>query len=170
VRCEGVGGLSRLSQTGLGVICVLLLVGCSRHPSDSALLKNFQSHRAEFNHLLVMFLADKGLGRVAYDFTRPEDPASVGVSPERLAEYRKLFDQLGLSAGIEGYGDKEEVQFYASTQGLSVSGSAKGFAYLTRPPSLLVDRLDNYRSKDGKSFTAFRHIEGNWYLYLDYED
>lgn len=142
----------------------------SKHPSDQALLSQFQSHRSEFNHLLQMFVADKELGRVAYNFTRPANPAEIGISEQRLQEYKQLFDKLGLTAGIEGYDEKEVIWFIASTQGLGVSGSAKGFTYLEKPPSLLVDSLDGYRSKDGKSFTAFRHLEGKWYLYLDYED
>lgn len=159
----------RLTFLSLGV--VLLANGCtSKHPSDQTLLNNFQTHKSEFNQLLEMFLADKGLGRVAYSFTRPERPESIGVSPDRLGEYRKLFGRLGLSEGIEGYVEKDTVWFHASAQGLSVTGSGKGYAYLTKPPPLVVDNLDNYRSQDGKSFAAFRHIEGKWYLYLDYED
>jgi hypothetical protein len=155
----------------ISLILFALLTGCSsKHPSDQSLLDNFQTHKAEFNQLLQMFLADKGLGRVAYDFTRPEHPENIGISSDRLQQYRKLFSRLGLSEGIEGYDEKELVWFHASAQGLSVTGSGKGYAYLTKPPPLIVESLDNYWSKDGKSFTAFRHIEGNWYLYFDYED
>lgn len=154
----------------LGVV-VLLFSGCAaQHPSDDVLIANFQSHKSQFDQLLQMFIADKGLGRVAKDFTRPANPAEIGVTPERLAEYRKLFTTLGLRSGIEGYDPKDTVTFYASTQGLAVSGSSKGFAYLKEPPKILVDKLDGYRSADGRSFTVYRHLEGNWYLYLDYED
>ena len=134
------------------------------------MLKGFQSHKAQFNQLLQMFLEDKKLGRVAYDFTRPANPSEIGISNQRIQEYRKLFDELNLTAGIEGYEEKDLVWFHSSTQGLSISGSSKGFAYVLKPPPLIVDTLDGYRSKDGKSFTAFRHIEGNWYLYYDFED
>jgi hypothetical protein len=163
------GNYSRSTILSLGII--VLATGCSsKHPSDQSLLDNFHSHKDEFNQLLKMFLADKGLGRVAYDFTRPERPETIGVSQDRLQQYRKLFSRLDLSEGIEGYDEKDLVWFHASAIGLSVTGSGKGYAYLTKPPPLLVDNLDNYWSKDGNSFTAFRHIEGNWYLYLDYED
>jgi hypothetical protein len=152
-------------------LSMLLSFGCStQHPTDDTLLANFQSHKTEFNQLLQMFFADKGLGRVAKEFTRPANPADVKVTAERLSEYRQLFNKLDLRAGIEGYGQKDVITFYASTQGLAVSGSSKGFAYLKDPPKLLVEKLDGYRSPDGKSFTAFRHIEGNWYLFLEYED
>jgi hypothetical protein len=161
----------RASATLAIAIVASMIAGCSsKHPSDQVLLSQFQSHQAEFNKLLQMFLIDKRLGRVAYNFTRPENPGEIGITQERLKEYRDLFDELDLSAGIEGYDEKDLVWFHASTQGLSVTGSSKGFAYLLKPPKLIVDSLDGYRSKDGRSFTAFRHIEGNWYLYYDYED
>ena len=155
-----------------GLILLILCSACSsaKHPSDQALIENFQSHKSEFNQLLQMFLADKGLGRVAYDFTRPENPQTVGITRERLKVYRGLFDELDLSAGIEGYEEKDVVWFHASTYGLSVTGSGKGYAYLKERPKLVVDNLDTYWSQDGRSFTTFRHLEGNWYLYLDYED
>ena len=158
-------------KAALCLVAIVFVSGCStKHPSDEALVNNFQSHRSEFDQLLQMFLADKKLGRVAYDFTRPANPAEIGISGQRLKEYRKLFDRLDLSAGIEGYDEKDLVWFHASTQGLSVTGSGKGYAWLTKPPQLVVENLDTYWSKDGRSFTAFRHIEGNWYLYFDYED
>src|ERR687886_466493 len=110
------------------IAAAILLSGCSsEHPSDRSLLDNFRLHKAEFERLLQMFRADKGLGRVAYDFTRPENPRDVGVSRERLREYRDLFGELGLSAGVEGYGEKEVIWFHASTRGLSVTGSSKGY-------------------------------------------
>jgi len=160
---------SLLAVVGLA----LLFGGCllsTKHPADAELLKNFQTHQVEFEQLLKMFLADKELGRVAPDFTRPDDPRTVGVSPERLGEYRSLFKTLGLSNGIEGYKEKDLVYFHSSAQGLAVSGSGKGYAFAVIRPALVVDNLDNYRSRDSRSFTAFRHIEGNWYLYLDFED
>src|SRR4029077_10414909 len=93
------------------IIALLLIVASSscsyRHPTDDTLLARFHSHKPQFNQLLQMFVADKQLGRVAYDFTRTEKPGDIGVSEERLREYRALFGELGLSAGIEGYDPKD---------------------------------------------------------------
>lgn len=156
------------------LILSALAFGCTSgfagHPKDSELINNFQAQKADFEKLLQMFLSDKDLVRVAYDFTRPADIQSIGVNEQRINEYRELFRKLNLSAGIEGYGDKEIVTFYVSTQGLSVTGSSKGYAYTKNYPQLVVDDLDTYQPAGGKSFTAYKHIEGNWYLYLDYEN
>jgi hypothetical protein len=152
--------------------CIILLILNDdlggAHPSSQELINNFLSHRPEFERLLQMAQEDQELYRVAYDSTRPENPEAIGLTQERLTEYRGLFDELNLEAGIEKGGDN--VWFIASARGLSVSGSAKGYIYTQIPPDLVVEDLDNYFSADGRSFTAFQKIEENWYLYYDYED
>lgn len=170
--------LPRVAAFLKGGLLTMLMAGLSGcfavggHPSAATLLNNFQTNRADFERLLQMFMEDPQLGRVAYDFTRPAslEAAQVDVPAARLNQYRALFTKLNLSAGIEGYGDKRTVWFIASTQGLSIGGSAKGYAYQVAQPELVVEDIDRYRSEDGRSFTAFQLIEGNWYLYFDYED
>ena len=152
------------------VLGILTSCSSSKHPSDQVLIENWRTHKNDFENLLQMFLTDKKLGRVAPGFTRPENPSEIGVNAARLSEYRNYFTKLDLTAGIEGYDEKNIIWFHASTQGLAVTGSGKGYAYTKNKPELLVDDLDKYWSKDGRSFTAFKPIEGNWYLYFDYED
>jgi hypothetical protein len=43
-----------------------------------------------------MLRADKKLQRVDRGWTPPEDPSSIGISPERIAEYRQTFSKLGI--------------------------------------------------------------------------
>jgi hypothetical protein len=161
----------RKSAIAILLLTAVSFIGCAaKHPSDQVLLSDFQNHKTEFNHLLEMFLADKQMSRVSYRFTRPENPSEVGVSEQRLQEYRDLFSKLDLSDGMEGNKNKDMVWFYASMFGVSVASSSKGFAYVSKPPESVVDSLDGYRSPNGQACTVFRHIEGNWYLYLDVED
>src|SRR5258706_15795853 len=122
----------------LAVTVTLLACRSSNHAPDQELINTWRDHKSEFQQLLQMFISDKGLGRVAPNFTRPENPISVGVTPERVKAYRNLCDALGLYAGIEGYDEKEIIWFHASTQGLAVSGSSKGYAHLSKTPALLV--------------------------------
>jgi hypothetical protein len=162
----------------LGLIpLVALLVGCDGagdHPSSAKLLQQWHDHRAELQQLVTDFQKDKALNRVAPDFTRPDDPSTVGVSPARIADYRERLQKAEVSRGIEGYGDKDAITFIVSALGLSVSGSGKGIAYLEGDPEILVPDLDAYVSKaladHSRSFTAYQRLEGNWYLYYDYED
>lgn len=152
--------------------CFILLTPLNEvieaHPSSEELINNFYTHRAEFDRLLQMAIEDQELNRVAYNFTRPEDPELIGITQERLNEYRLLFHKLNLEAGIENHNYR--VWFIASSSGLSISGSAKGYIYTEVHPDLVVEDLDSYDSADGRSFTAYQQIKGNWYLYYDYED
>jgi hypothetical protein len=166
----------------LGSVVLLILVGCG-HPSDSALLSEFEANRRDLESLVLMFQHDKGLGRVGDGFTRPEDPSIVGVNSARVAEYRRLCRAVGAPNCIEGYdaayeglygsprdfGEKKDpIWIHVSATGLSVSGSGKGFLYSADPPFPVVADLDGIRPS--KSGTWLRHIEGPWYLYYDYED
>lgn len=152
------------------------------HPRDTELIERLNAHRVEFDELIQMFKEDSSLGRVGENFERTAsffekcegegawNGKAIEVDKARLDDYRERFAKLKLRAGIEGYCEKDYISLYASTRGLSVTGSTKGYAYLVKPPKLLVVDLDSYWSTDGRSFTAFRHIDGNWYLFLDYED
>lgn len=168
-------------RSGFAVIFLLVVFstfGCGEkeHPKDEILIENFNVHRGEFEELLQMFKADRSLGRVGDGFTRTAsffekctgpnawNGKEIEVTKERLATYEQLFIKLGLSGGIEGYCEKDQVFFRASSKGLYMSGSSKGYAYLVNPPKLIVDSLNTYRSPD--EVTAFKHIDGNWYLFF----
>ena len=153
-----------------------------QHPSDDELLKRFREKRADLERLVQMFKADKGLGRVGPDFTRPEDPARVNVSPERIRQYRRLCDRVGATACIEGYdaayerlyGDvqpgttevKNHIWIILSASGLSISGDSKGFLYSAAPPPRfeIVPDTDHAGHSTQRSPTFIRHIEGPWYV------
>ena len=159
-------------------LCVLLTTTClilapmnacaNDHPSDKALVENFQAHKADFNELLQMFLTDDGLVRVDLDRTDPKETEALGITEARLVNYRTLFRKLGLTRGISGYGGKKRILFLSSTKGLGISGSGKGYAYSITPLEPIAENLESYESKDGKSFTVYKHIEGNWYLFFDF--
>ncbi len=161
------------------ILVLFFFVSCGEksHPKDVELIANFQNHKEEFNQLLKMFQEDESLGRVASDFTRKNfyekgspkkwNRKEIEADEKRLTEYRKLFGQLGLSAGIEGYEEKDSIWFHASAQGLAVSGSSKGYVFVLKKPvpDLVVESLDDTKPNGKESTLAYRHIEGNWYLY-----
>jgi hypothetical protein len=164
----------------------------SDHPRDQEMISNFIEHREELETLRKMMQEDKDLKRVDFDFTKPSDPGSVGVSAERIAVYRELCKRVGLERGVEAFGDSaKQVTFIASARGLAISGSSKCYVWLRDPPrnegmKITVNDLDIYarkkraerrlyfaahkRAMSGGSFDAFRHIEGNWYLEYQFGD
>jgi len=140
------------------------------HRSDEDLIANFQSHRAEFNRMLQMINEDNGLDRVDYYWTHPENPQTVGISAGRIDEYRRLFRSAGVPRGFSAFQTKDYVEFIASTQGLSVGGSSKGYLFAKQPPPRVVGNLDTYRTQDTRlspAFPVYRHIEGDWYLFFE---
>ena len=171
----------RITVLFFSIIFVLFLLSCEKthHPKDSELIANFQVHQEEFAELLQMFEEDKSLGRVSFDFTRLANffekcesqnswnGKNIDISEGRLLEYKKLFSELKLEAGIEGYCEKDEIYFHASTIGLAVSGSSKGYVFMLKKPMSenVVESLDDYKPNGKESTLGYKHIEGNWYLY-----
>lgn len=48
------------------------------------------------------------------------------------------------------------IEFIATTSGLSISGSSKGYAFLENKTDLIVENLDEYFSSDERLFTAVK--------------
>jgi hypothetical protein len=145
------------------------------HPSDQALIQNFQSHEADFDLLVRMAQEDSKVVRIAPDFTwldnnarwpRPE--SEIGFSTQRWNDYRRLFKKLDLSAGILNY-NHDFILLLASTQGLVTGGSGKGYAYCVKEPSPIIESLDNFNFKDSKREMnyIYRKLKGTWYLFYE---
>lgn len=161
----GVGVTALVLATLLGAIRDASLTGKREsydfetlHRSDKDLIDNFRVHRSEFDQLLRMIMEDKSLYRVDYDWTEPEHPESVGITPARIDEYRGLMKKLGILRGFSAYRERKYVEFFSSFQ-----GSAKGYLYTKQPPPDLDASLDDVIQK-GLSY-GYRRIEGNWYLF-----
>jgi hypothetical protein len=153
------------------LVCLVIAdpFGVSAHPTDRAMLVQFQKQRGALDELVRMIAEDANLVRLAPDFTRPEDPASAGASAERIAAYRRLCAQAGIAHGFSHYGDA--IEFIVHTQGLSISGSAKGFVYAASADddATVVDGdLDAAAaSLQDKDVLLERKIDDNWWLILD---
>jgi hypothetical protein len=141
-------------------------------PSDAVMLRHFQRHEPAFAALAEMASADKGLDRVDDSWTIPSDTRSVGVSPERLAQYRRMLGEAGTPRGFQVRrrqdGDNG-INFLFWLQGSAVSDDIdKGFAYRIVPPATVVPTLDSIQPISREGFIAYRHIRGNWYLFYEF--
>jgi hypothetical protein len=135
----------------------------SPHLSDEQLIENFNSHRPKFEQLRQMIIQDKGLLRITSDRTWPDDPQTVGISRSRIAEYRKLLNELGIR-GLEISKDQKNIQFVSSYRGFATHGSQKGYEYMSEAVNVyLVADL----SQLAKGGVGRRRIEGNWYLFFE---
>ncbi len=141
------------------------------HKTDDEMIANFYKHRNEFSQLSEMITKDKELKGIRLDSTDPPRIEEIGISPSRINEYRSLLSKANLPLEFSRLiYKKESVEFVVSVQGLAVSGSSKGYILTTKGPEFTVENLDKYWSADGKSFVAYRHIEGDWYLFFEYDD
>ena len=128
--------------------------------------ERFAQHRGELDQLVQMFQADAGLERVGKDFTWPDDPGRVGVTEQRVFEYRRLCQSIGAPDCIEGYPEaKDPIWIHVSAHGMSFSGDSKGFLYSRAPPFEIVPSFDAVTTK--RSETWLRPLEGPWYIYFD---
>ncbi|HLL60566.1 MAG TPA: hypothetical protein VK338_02525 [Candidatus Nitrosocosmicus sp.] len=145
------------------------------HPSDKQLIKRFYSNEKDFARLVTMSDEEKKVIRISTKFTRLEENwnwprEDIGFSQNRWNLYRALFKKLKINGGIkrENHDHDTVIYFIASSRGLAVSGSTKGYAYSKKNLTPLFSSLDNI--KFSESGIAYKKLKDNWYLYYDYED
>ncbi|MEJ7577790.1 MAG: hypothetical protein WKF74_12400 [Pyrinomonadaceae bacterium] len=149
-------------------ISVLFLVGCgSRHPSDQVLEQRLRSREAEFERIVAMLGEDSDVVRLSNDFVFMSEGSRRSLSEERLSEYRRLFRELGIEAGMHRDG-ANTMRLIASSRGLLMVGSEKSYVYSSAEPSPLVESLDAVIRKDGgDQAPVYKRVSGNWYLYYE---
>src|SRR6266567_6667782 len=102
-----IGALAVLLVTAVALLAPFVAIFESwapgPRPSDAALIENFHVRRAVLERLVAMIREDRGLKRVDDTWTDPADPATIGVSPERIALYRKLFREAGVPRGFYAF-------------------------------------------------------------------
>ena len=141
--------------------------------TDDELAANYLKHEADFQRLAEMSDRDEHVTRIASNFTwlkttaawpRPE--SEWGISKARWDEYRTIFANLALPDGITREESGEVIYFFASSVGLGVSGSTKGYAFARREPETIVDSLDDPTSWPKGKHMYFKRLKGNWYLFF----
>jgi hypothetical protein len=160
----------------LAALPVLPLSACSLvHASDKRMISWFRRNEGPFNHLVEMARNESIVRRVAADFLKTESDTfdypqvPEGFTIERWNHYRRFFTKLRLREGIE-FWNRESVSLYATSFGIVVSGSTKGYVWSARPPKPLVNSLDSPLPAEGElpgdDYVAYRAIDDNWYLFF----
>ena len=135
------------------------------HKSDEEMIHSFKTHQRQFKQLVSMIMHDKGLLRVDTDWTLPKDPGAMGVSQNRIGEYRRVMRELGISRGFSADGERKEIKFISTAEGDVTHGSSKGYLYTRISPGELDSDLNEVIKKG--DFYGYRRIEGDWYLFYE---
>ena len=137
-------------------------------PSDAEMLSSFNRNESTLDRMVEMAKEDSKLSRVDKDWTNPTDPGSISVPSSRIQSYRQLCSEAAVPRGFESDFEHGKINFIYWCVGSAVTDDVtKGFAYLSKPPSETVAKLDGLESTTIERATFFRHIRGNWYLYLE---
>ena len=134
-------------------------------PSDAVPIESLHRKRAIFDTLVTMIREDRGLKRVDVDWTDPADPATVGVSAERIARYRQLCREAGVPRGF--YQFETSIVFVAHADGMVVHGSSK--SYVWGKSKYEPDTIDGDLEAEAgaqRKFHARRRIDADWSLEL----
>ena len=164
----------RLRFSFLVPVLVALLACADRSETDAALQQALAEHRAQFDSLRDLALADTALSAVATStYATPQTPLgrhevapSSALPQARWDRYRVLLDTLQLRYGVRM--DSSGVWFLRSATGIVGSGSLTGFAYRrpSAPPVQLCASLAHpppgvaERHRD-----CYRTVGNGWYLY-----
>lgn len=158
------------------IVCSILSVSCSTSPppSDDALIEAFQRNRTDYTELARIFDLNRDLREVSARTLSSNDSDRVGISNSNIRKYRQLCDHLEVSLLLRWDPGAIWLVRY-DHHPFPPGGTYKGYALLAEPPSDQVQNLDGYwgKLKQGaitESFTVYRQIHENWYLFLDYEN
>jgi hypothetical protein len=152
--------------------CWLMLAAAPPEPSDGALIRLFRTHRADFETVRRMALAEHGIGRIAPDFIQSANgtmhPIALADRPSaaRMRRYRALFRRIGAAGGI-GF-SRTRVYFYIYDAGLAGQGTSKAIVWTTDTLKPLRPDLDSPRDAV-RPVSGFRHITPGWYLEYEAE-
>lgn len=173
------------SKPTIRVILSLLVVGlgcafayfyfAGRPPKEAKLIPDFQAHRPAYEKLREMLHTDKQLRRLAdwgVETTTspvPQKPPEGDFPLARYNEYLSLLKAVGglwASRGEEYGVETDCVLVWAS--GWAGNTRHVDICWQEKQPSPLISSLDQYYQTPMPRHPAFRHIDGNWYLWADW--
>jgi|GEM_PF-6516416 len=139
-------------------------------PDDAEMMQNFKEHRQEFDELVRMLEEDGQIDYIGFWDTNPSWHAA-GLDKGRLARYRSLMRKAGFHENWgyivrEELPDSSERLLFVTDLDPSRSDNERGYAFSERPP---VRRYDSLDDEAALNRSAYRHIDGEWYLYRWYE-
>jgi hypothetical protein len=148
-------------------------------PADTLMFATFKKNRSCFDDIIQTARSESNLSKIATGFVQLNDDPNPSTTKrrkflpdERWNRYKTLFVCAGID-GVPGGIRLGSNSFYlqAATWGLGGSGGEKGYVWSQSPVGPLVDSLDTLSPAQRSSSPGmfYRHIEGPWYLMIDWD-
>src|SRR5437762_10024894 len=148
----------------------------TKPPKENKQIENFQDHRAAYERIREMLLADRSV-RAVYtrfgvetgDSGLPHKPGELSFPVSRYNDYVALLKQVGSNAAFRSEGDHPEL-VCVGAWGAGWAGNTRHvwICSADRKPANEVRSLDDYYRNPQRQRNAFRRIEGDWYLRADW--
>jgi hypothetical protein len=160
------------------VLCVLgaFIFFSMQPPKENKVIENFEVHRAAYERLRDMILADQqvkaiyaGFGVETTGSGLPHRPSEVNFSAGRYDEYTALLKQVGKGVVFRTE-EKQSKLFCVIAWGAGWAGDTRHMwlCWTDREPANQVASLDAYYRDPKRPPDVFRHIDGDWYLSADW--
>jgi hypothetical protein len=147
----------------------------NRPPTEERLLKTFYAHRATYEQLRDMLLADAQvraiyarLGVETIKSGLPRPPSEVNFPSSRYDEYRVLLEQIHSAEVFRRGENNSEICITLWASGFGGDTRHVDSCWLDREPANEVARLADFYKTPKPRHPVFRHIDGNWYLWADW--
>ena len=143
------------------------------YPSDRTMARRFERNEATFSELRRQLLANpdvRYLSRNAGFYSSDSlslDELGVESSLPTLMRRLNLVTVAERDGGANIYMELARVNHL-----LASSDGYKGYAYLSTPPhpNFMAENLDTLNYTSSGLWLNYKHLKGNWYLYLEYRD
>ena len=154
---------------------LLFLVIGTRPPKEAKLIRTFEAHRAEFEHLREMLRADAQVVKLASWGVETTNSVVPRIPPEgtfpvdRYREYMGLLKQVGGSVAYRSEGQHANPSILLWASGFAGNTRHIGLSWMDQAPTNRIASLDTYRgtSQLGGKQVVFRHLDSDWYLWTD---
>jgi hypothetical protein len=142
-------------------------------PQDAKLIARFYAHHAAYERLREMIQADdllRSVGTSGITTTNSWDtlrPRQANFPEERYHEYVALLKEVGGYFAVRRAGEPANLEIRLWMWGFAGTAHNISICWEPQVPTNQVSNLAGHvgrRSPDGRRETAYKHIEGNWYL------
>jgi hypothetical protein len=165
-----------LRRASIGIAVLLLVVAwIALPPGDNTLVKRFRKHRGELENLVQMANHDSQFAAIGPDLVKMVDGKEYGqdevhrvLSDARWDEYRRLFNSVGLNAGVNRDEKTGDVFLAAHTFGKTDSVATYfGFLYCSDANARVygfTPCVDGSDSADKRRY-RWKKLDSRWYIF-----